>query len=124
MLKKSILVVDDEPDLLDLLREILEMNGHTVLGAGSGPDALEVWKKNNGQIDLLVTDLTLPQGMSGVALAEKLLAQKPELKIIYNSGYDRALVAEKFSLPQDAIFMKKPFNPDALARMVQFCFAT
>ena len=124
MSKKSILVVDDEPDLLDFLREVLEMNGHTVLGAGSGAEALEVWGKNAERIDLLLTDLTLPQGMTGVALGEKLQAQKPALKIIYNSGYDRAMVTEKYSLPPDAIFLKKPFNPDALARVVQFCFAT
>lgn len=124
MTNKSILVVDDEPELLDLLREILEMNGHTVLVASSGHEALDVWEINAEQIDLLITDLTLPQGMSGVVLAEKLLAQKPGLKVIYNSGYDRVLVTEKYSLPQEAIFMKKPFNPDALARMVQFCFAT
>lgn len=119
MPNKTILVVDDEPDLLDLLREVLEMHGHTVLSAGSGREALALWEKNSGQIDLLLTDLTLPTGMTGVALAENLRSQKPGLKIIYTSGHDRMFVTEKYSLPPDANFLKKPFNPDALVQVVQ-----
>src|SRR6476620_1510825 len=107
MSNKVILVVDDEPDLLDLLREVLEINGHTVMGAGSGREALEIWEKKIDQIDLLLTDLTLPAGMSGVALAEKLQTHKPGLKVIYTGGHDRTIVAEKYSLPPDANFLKK-----------------
>jgi DNA-binding NtrC family response regulator len=123
MSNKIILVVDDEPDLLDLLREVLEMHGHVVLGAGSGGEALEAWEKNSTQIELLVTDVTLPQGMTGVMLAEKFQAHKPGLKIMYTSGHERERVAEKYALPSDATFLKKPFNPDTLANAVQTCLA-
>jgi two-component system, cell cycle sensor histidine kinase and response regulator CckA len=119
MSNQTILLVDDEPDLLDLLREVLEMSGNTVLSAASGMEALQVWEKNSAQITLLVADLTLPSGTTGVELAKKLQALKPELKVIYTSGHDRATVTEKYSLPPEAMFLKKPFNPDTLTRAVE-----
>jgi len=123
MPEKIVLIVEDEPDLLDLLREVLEMNGYTVLGAGSGRDALAVWENNPAKMDLIITDLTLPHGMTGVALAEKLQTQKPDLKIIYTSGHDRTMVAEKYSMPAAANFLKKPFNPNDLVQLVQAVLA-
>ena len=122
MSNRTILIVEDEPDLLDLLREVLEMHGHTVVGVSSAREALEVWGKNSTQVDLLVTDLSLPEKVSGVALAEKLKADKAGLKVIYTSGHDRPFVAEKYALASDANFLKKPFNPDALAQAVAECF--
>lgn len=119
MPNKTILIVEDEPDLLDLVREVLEMNGHTVLSAGSASEAVELWEKNSAQVELLITDLTLPQGTTGVALADQLRAQKPELKILYTSGHDREAAAEKYSLAADAAFLKKPFNPAALTSVVE-----
>jgi DNA-binding NtrC family response regulator len=119
MPNKTILVVDDEPDLLDLLREILEMNGHTVITAASAGEALQLWEKNSSQIELLITDLTLPGGTTGVTLSEQLKAHKPDLKVLFTSGHDRAIVVEKYSLSPDATFLKKPFSPDSLSRAVQ-----
>ena len=119
MSEKIIVIVEDEPDLLALLREVLEMSGYTVLSAGSGRDALAIWENDSAKIGLIVTDLTLPHGMTGVVLAEKLQAQKPDLKIIYTSGHERTMVAEKYSMPVAANFLKKPFNPNDLVQMVQ-----
>lgn len=124
MSNKTILIVDDEPDLLDLLKEVLEMHDYAVFAAGSGSEAFALWEKHSAQIDLIVADLTLPEKVSGVALGEKLRSQKAGLKLIYTSGHERAFVAEKYALPADANFLKKPFNPDALARAVQACLAS
>jgi CheY-like chemotaxis protein len=123
MLKKTILIVDDEPDLLELLSQVLEMYDYHILAAGSGREALEVWEKNSGQIDLLLTDLTMPEGMTGVALAEKLVAHKPLLKVVYTSGHNAEMVFEKYSLPSGSKFLQKPFNPSDLAQLMQNCFS-
>jgi DNA-binding NtrC family response regulator len=122
MSTKTILVVDDEPDLLELLDQVLEMHGYIVLQAGSAQEAIEVWKNKSEQIDLLLTDLTMPGGISGVALAGKLQAHKPLLKIVYTSGHERETAAEKYSLLPDTSFIQKPFNPSALAELIENCF--
>ena len=121
--KKTILIVDDEPDLLELLNQILEMNGYNVFGACSSREAIEVWEKNSDQIDLLLTDLTMPEGMTGVALAEKLQMRKPLLKVVYASGHTQETAFEKYRLPQGSCFLQKPFNPSALAELIQNCWS-
>jgi len=119
ILKKTIFVVEDEPDLLDLISELLSMEGHTVLRASYAEEAFEVWQKNSDNIDLLLTDLTLPKGISGVMLAEKFQAEKPSLKILYSSGHNAEVVKSKFGLPEDINFLQKPFQPNSLGRAVQ-----
>ncbi|MEO5803319.1 MAG: response regulator [Verrucomicrobiota bacterium] len=117
----TILVVDDEPDLRELLQQVLEMHGYNVLQAGSGKEALEVWEKNSSRIDLLLTDLIMPEGMSGVALAGRLQTHRPLLKVVYTSGHPKETAVEKYSLPPDSRFLQKPFNPSALAQLIQSC---
>ena len=118
MLNKTILVVEDEPDLLDLIHELLDMEGYTVLDAGSASAAFEIWEKNSDLIDLLLTDLTLPEGTTGVELAGKLHAKKPSLKVIFTSGHTADMVSKKYPLPSSASFLQKPFYPNALAQTV------
>ncbi len=122
MLNKTILVVEDEPDLLDLIQELLMMDGYTVLNAASGASALEVWKKNSHEINLLLTDLTLPAGLTGAALASKLCKEKPSLKVIFTSGHTAEMVAQKYPLPPRANFLQKPFDPALLAQTVRDSF--
>ncbi len=85
---ETILVVEDEPVLRDLAQLILQDCGYRVLQAGSGVEALTVWQKHQGAIDLLLTDMIMPDGLSGNDLAESLLEHKPALKIIFTSGYN------------------------------------
>src|SRR5205807_5575908 len=85
--KETILVVEDEPVLRDLANVILQGCGYQVLEAGSGRQALEVWNRNPNSIDLVLTDLVMPEGVSGMDLAQKLLETRPTLKIIFASGY-------------------------------------
>ena len=70
-----------------MARDILEECGYRILEASSGKEALDVWNQRANEIDLLLTDMVMPEGISGVDLAERLLASRPGLKIIFTSGY-------------------------------------
>jgi PAS domain S-box-containing protein len=82
-----ILLVEDEAPVRKLARTLLERKGYHVIEADSGLSALEVWQQHRNAIDLLFTDMVMPDGISGRELAERLLAEKPGLKVIYSSGY-------------------------------------
>jgi CheY-like chemotaxis protein len=106
--------------LRDLAHLILEDCGYEVYEAGSGPEALDVWERHRDRIQLLLTDMVMPQKVSGVELAEKLLAQKPTLKIIFASGYTVDDVSTVFLHRNNhARFIQKPYNPTNLARTVR-----
>ena len=115
---ETILLVEDEAGVRELTREILQMNGYTVLEAEHGPKALEVCQHYSGTIDLMVTDVVMPQ-MSGAELSQQAATLRPAMKVIYISGYaDRAIVRHGI-LEADTIYLQKPFTPDALARKVR-----
>lgn len=116
---KTILVVEDEPDLLEIMQEFLTMAGFTVLSASSVPAALEIWEKKSAEITLVLTDVTLPDGTTGVALAEKFRVSNPALKIIYTSGHSADTVAMRYALPESARFLQKPFHPSVLVETVE-----
>jgi CheY-like chemotaxis protein len=117
---ESVLLVEDEPVLRDLAHLILEECGYNVLEAGSGPEALDAWDRHRDEIDLLLTDMVMPEKVSGVELAEKLLAQKPSLKIVFVSGYTVDDVSTAFLRRNNfARFLQKPYNRTNLARSVR-----
>jgi PAS domain S-box-containing protein len=118
---ETILVVEDEPALLSLVRVTLQRQGYRVFTAGSGLEALEAWSDRLHQIDLLLTDMVMPDGVTGVELAERLLAQKPELKTIYMSGYSAELNGQEAVVSRDVCFLPKPFGPHALTKLVREC---
>jgi two-component system, cell cycle sensor histidine kinase and response regulator CckA len=117
--QETILVVEDEPVLRDMAHLILEDCGYRVLEAGSGAEALQVWEGNPGAIDLLVTDMIMPGGMSGRDLAVKLLASHPRLRIIFTSGYSMEETNTDFFSRGGAIFLQKPYTRVDLARAVR-----
>ena len=84
---ETILIVEDEPVLREMARDILEECGYRILEASSGREALDVWNQRANEIDLLLTDMVMPEGISGVELAERLLAGQPGLKVVFTSGY-------------------------------------
>lgn len=118
-MNKTILVVEDEPDLLEIIQEFLMMAGFTVLAASSAPSALELWDKKSAEIDLVLTDITLPDGTTGVALAEKFRVASPDLKIIYTSGHSADTIAMRYALPDSARFLQKPFQLNVLVATVE-----
>ena len=119
--KETILVVEDEPFLREMTRAILENFGYQILEAPSGRDALNVWHQHAGKIDLVLTDMVMPQGVSGAELAEHLLSQKPGLKIILTSGYTANEVSPEMLAKVNAQFLQKPYSHSDLARIVRDC---
>jgi signal transduction histidine kinase/CheY-like chemotaxis protein/HAMP domain-containing protein len=118
---ETILVVEDEPVLLDLAQAILQDCGYNVLEAASGVDALTVWQKNGGAVDLLLTDMIMPDGLSGKDLAESLLGYKPNLKIIFTSGYNVEDLGGDLLQKKGFQFLQKPYTRLSLAKAVRDC---
>jgi PAS domain S-box-containing protein len=118
---ETILVVEDEPALRELVLEILQKKGYRVLQAPTGAKALPVWNAHKHEIKLLLTDMMMPQGVSGRDLAEQLLAEKGDLKVIYSSGYSLEAISPDFAVPEGVRFLQKPYDPETLAEMVREC---
>jgi CheY-like chemotaxis protein len=117
--KETILLVEDEPMLRELARIILDDYDYKVLEASTGVEALKVWDQHQGQVDLLLTDMVMPEGMTGRELADKLRLRKPGLKIIYTSGYSAEVMGS--GLAPDVRFLQKPYPPPKLAQAVREC---
>jgi CheY-like chemotaxis protein len=90
-----------------------------VLESASGAEALEVWQQNAGEIRLLITDMMMPGGMAGRELADQILKQKPDLKVIYTSGYTREAESKELALEEGFNFLTKPFDAQKLARAIR-----
>lgn len=115
---ETVLIVEDEEPVRTLVRQVLEMNGYSVLEAANGLEALDIWQRKTGKIELLLTDLVMPK-LSGNELAQRLTGLSPTLKVIYMSGYtDRSLITLGV-MGNGAHFLEKPFTPTALARKVR-----
>lgn len=116
--KETILVVEDEETVREITVEVLSDCGYHVILAQSGEGALELWEKNKEGIDLLLSDIVLP-GISGLQLAHKLQASKPELKVIYMSGYSEDVISQHGVFDKDISFLRKPFTSLALTKMIR-----
>lgn len=119
--RETVLVVEDEPALRLLVRSILERSGYRVLEAESGVVALEVWEERQGEIDLVLTDMVMPDGLSGRELGQRLLQEKPSLKVIYSSGYSADVIGEDFLRKESNHFLQKPYHPNKLIELVRHC---
>jgi signal transduction histidine kinase/DNA-binding response OmpR family regulator len=118
---ETILVVEDEPPVRWIVKDVLGKFGYKVLEAGNGVEALALWHQHHGQIALLLTDIVMPVGLSGQELAEKFTAQKPGLKVIYISGYSLQVAGRGFALLDGLNFLQKPFDGAKLALAVRQC---
>jgi PAS domain S-box-containing protein len=115
---ETVLVVEDEPAVLTLSRRALEAQGYVVLAASDAAAALRVVERHGGTIHLLLTDVVMP-GLSGRELADRLVAQRPGIRVLYMSGYPGDAVVQHGTLPSGSAFLQKPFSPDGLARKVR-----
>ncbi len=111
---ETVLVVEDESAVRVLLRAILERNGYRVLEAASGSEALERWPELRDQVRLLLTDLVMPGGLSGQELARQLTADRPDLKVVFLSGYSEEVVSGELSLRRGDNYIPKPFTQEQL----------
>ena len=118
---ETILIVEDEPVLRSMARDILEECGYRILEASSGREALDVWNQRAKEIDLLLTDMVMPDGISGTDLAEKLQASQPRLKIVFTSGYTANEVNQEMLNRTGASFLSKPYPQAELAKTVRDC---
>ncbi len=118
---ETILLVEDEEVLREMACDILQSYGYKILQASSGREALTVWKQSKRQVDLLLTDLVMPEGISGVDLAERLLSDRPDLKIIFTSGYTAGEINAELLARSQAHFLQKPYTQAQLAKIVRYC---
>jgi PAS domain S-box-containing protein len=117
---EAVLLVEDEPSVRELARLTLEQGGYRVFEAGDGPEAMTVWEKSPVHIDLLVTDMVMPKGLTGTALAKTLVNKDPRLRAIITSGYTSDAQNEE-SLVPGGRFLSKPYDPLTLLRTVKLC---
>jgi DNA-binding NtrC family response regulator len=115
---ETILLVEDEEMVRNMTRTILESNGYKVLTATDGKDALSFCESYGGKIDMMLTDVIMPH-MSGKVLAEQLAPQRPEMRVLYMSGYTDDAIVHHGALEEGIAFLPKPFAPDALAFKVR-----
>ncbi|MCD6570909.1 MAG: PAS domain S-box protein [Deltaproteobacteria bacterium] len=114
--QKTILVVEDEDTVRDLIIEILSQRGYKVLSARNGGDALQLARGYPGQIDLLLTDIIMRR-IDGKMLSKRMLSIKPDIKVMYMSGYTGNVIGQDEI--KDIEFLQKPFLPDDLLRKVE-----
>jgi len=111
---ETVLLVEDEKGVRELAREYLEMTGYTVIEAENGHTALELAALHSGPIHLLMTDVVMP-GISGRELSERVKAIRPEIRVLFMSGYTDQAVVHHGILESDAVLLQKPFTVAALA---------
>jgi CheY-like chemotaxis protein len=115
---QTILVVDDEELVLDLVCTVLESAGYNVLRASSGPQAMALCRAQQDPIHLALLDVIMP-GMSGPELRDCLRELLPSVRILYMSGYTHSQIGERGIAAAPSDFIGKPFSPAALVRRVQ-----
>jgi CheY-like chemotaxis protein len=118
---ETLLVVEDEPPVRELVGSCLRRYGYHVLEASDGPEALAIWKEHGKEIDLLLTDMVMPGGMTGGELAARLKKENGRLKVIYSSGYNIEMATGELRPDQDASYLAKPYNPTKLAATIRRC---
>jgi len=114
----TLLLVEDEAGIRELTSELLAGWGYEVLVARNGVEALEISGKHRGAIDLMVTDVVMPH-MNGRDLAERMRQMRPEMKVIYMSGYTDNLALQGGMVEEGSDFIQKPFSADTLAKRVR-----
>jgi len=118
---KTVLLAEDEELVRELARLTLERAGFRVLEAADGLEALRVWREHRDDIDLLFTDMVMPNGMTGRQLAAELQAERPDLPIIYASGYSLDVIAPDFTVSDRVVFLSKPYLTDQLLDATHQC---
>jgi two-component system, cell cycle sensor histidine kinase and response regulator CckA len=116
--KETILLVEDSTPLRELTRLLLQDCGYTVLSSGDPLEAIRIAEQHQGTLPLMITDVVMP-GLSGPDLAEKLTAARPDIKVLYTSGYADDDILQHGGVSPDCAFLEKPFTRDALIRKVR-----
>jgi CheY-like chemotaxis protein len=115
---ETVLLVEDDPSLRTLAREILTVQGYTVIEAASPVEAIRMHEGHKESIHLLLTDVVMPE-MNGPQLAARLKAARPGMEVLFMSGYTGAALAQQGGAEFGGAFLPKPFTPDGLSRRVR-----
>lgn len=116
---ETILIVDDEPQVVELVHLMLVREGYRVLTATGGEEALEVSANHPDPIDLLLTDIVMPQ-LNGRELADRLKSERRDLRVLYMSGFMKEAILKYYNISVAGIpFLQKPFTRDMLARKIR-----
>jgi signal transduction histidine kinase/CheY-like chemotaxis protein len=118
---ETILLVEDELGVRLLARAVLERAGYKVLEAAHGVEAMGVWEQHQDSISLLLTDMVMPEGVSGRELGARLQKLKPALRVIFTSGYSSDIAGRELSLKPGQNFIQKPFSTHQLLETVRQC---
>lgn len=118
---ETIMVVEDEPALRELVTKVLRNYGYQVIEAAHGKDALRVWRDTAAKPALLLTDMMMPEGLTGWELAAQIRAESPEMKVLFTSGYSPEIFGTDVQLDARSNFLPKPYHPRLLARTVRNC---
>jgi two-component system, cell cycle sensor histidine kinase and response regulator CckA len=116
---ETILLVEDEESVRALARAVLERYGYRVIEAESGAEARTVWERYGDQIELLLTDVRMPGGVSGIEIAREFQRAKPELRVVYTTGYSEDIVTGQIDIRHNLNFLQKPFLLVDLAAVVR-----
>ncbi len=116
--EETVLLVEDEELVREMVHQILRIQGYTVLVAGSGDEAVRIVKEYGGPIHLLLTDVVMPQ-MSGPGLAGQITDMRPEVKVLYMSGYTEDTIVHQSVLDEGVNFIQKPFKKDVLGKKIR-----
>jgi len=116
---ESILVVEDEPSVRQMVTGLLDSCGYRVFQATDGPAALEIWEREHGRIDLLFTDMVMPGGMTGRDLAARIRTTHADLKVVFTSGFSERLLNLPPGWLGTDLFIAKPFQPLSLSQIIR-----
>jgi len=118
---ETIILVEDDPAVRVSMRRVLATHGYQVLEAEDGVGALRIWAKHGGSIDLLLTDMVMPKGISGRALAAQLRERDPRLAVVFTSGYSPDVAGAELGLDEGQAFLQKPSSPEEILGAVRQC---
>jgi len=116
---ETILLVEDEPAVRDMTRLVLERAGYRVVDAANGIEALLAWDKCGAFVDLILTDVVMPEGISGRDLADLVQDKRPEVRVLFTSGYDKDFGGRELALKDGQAFLPKPASPQQILAAVR-----
>ena len=116
-----VLVVEDEVAVRELACAALQKRGYQVLKAANGPEAVSIWDRCTTPVNLLLTDMIMPCGMSGGELAKLLQSRQPELNVLFTSGYSPEILRKESLFVQGINFLPKPYDFPTLLKAVRSC---
>lgn len=122
--RETLLVVEDDRSLRLLVVQLLRSWGYRVYEAANGQEAMTVWQSQNAGIDLILTDMVMPEGLTGLELVKRLRTQKPGLKAILSSGYSSDFVQAGLPTEAGIVFLPKPYEAKLLAKVLRECLET